>query len=534
MEEMEALVGIVTFFIIVVIIVIFLSAKSTQIGVILLDENRSTRAGLSTPINTGLQEYIKVNNLSDILKYYYSDGTSENALELIAQAYNSGIRKIIGPITSQEIKGSVEEFISSHPDLIVVNGSATSPELATDIGNIVYFVPDDDLMITHLSGLIKLRCSDYSDAILIYRNDTWGNNYNSGVTNLLEKYLPNMTVTSYQYDYTSTESLNSAISLAGNKIGSSVKPLVVFLGLDEIEAYLTTVISDQRFLVKHFGTDGVAFNQSLLSDDERKVFAVRTEFESVFYYGHNSWSEKRYGFGKNYSGDSSMGSIELSTYTFTYYDALDVLYKSSSISEIKTLLKNYYGLSGYISLGSGNRRIYGSTHGIYIIHNGNEYIWNTASVVTNKLNIDDISTSKISDMSDYYDLKFDPNFSSYPVTVTFYDSYGYSTVYIVNDPTSVIHCPISNTVVVEWGEGSKIVIADAMGQDTMRSINGYVVRGIKDSTEFNDVVNTSSDLTLSQDGINVDNNAHSLDIEIDVTDNTKSLPSGIQVDNDMH
>jgi len=426
-----------------------------KIAVILLDGYEEYN--ICTPIYNGIEKYASENNIRNKVKYYSSDGTSKCALQILKQVYNEGIRKVVGFVTSQEIYGDVEDFLKEHPDIVLINGSATSKSLDDTINNIYYFVPNDDQMATHIANLLFIRNKDIENVFIIHRNDQWGNFYSEGIqTNVTSNGFLG-TVKDYPYEIAS---LNNTLDDVNDELDDS--SCIIFIGMDEIINYIDYVKDNEKFKIKHYGTDGVSFNNVVYENDEYRKFFTDTEFESIFYYGYGEWSDKRKKLAENFN---------TSMYTFTYYDAMDC-----AVNGIKR--NNYYGTSGYIEFGENNRRIFGTTNSIGIINTGLSDIWYRMSIMNTNIKFNDIDMFNIFDVNKTYDITFNEDFTKYPVELSLIDTYGNTTSYNIEEGDVTVKCPISMYSVFNFNDEELIVSSLSKDEGAYASVSGvnYVAR----------------------------------------------------------
>jgi len=458
-----------------IIFILILSNKSLydNVAIVLHEQSRD--------ITDSVQEMIKYYGISNDktknIKYYYTDKTSSSTLNTIKEIYNSGIRKIAGVITSKELSGDVETYLEDHPDLILVNGSATSPSLK-NIRNIIYFIPNDIYMTKILAGLINLRMSNVKEILILYRNDVWGIDYENNLKTTLNSYISSADISSYSYDSNlEDEYFVTPISNMKQKLLTCSNPCIVYVGFDEITDYLNYINNDDTFKVKHFGTDGVALERNCLNYSD---LLNEINFECVFYNGE-IWSQKKNDLisGLNEYHDSNNDTpLYPSTYMYTYHDAIKCILKCESLTDLYSNIRDFHGLTGNTYIRDNyNRRELGSCHAVSILDENN---WYTTAICNSAMKYslsDDVSVEdiKIIDCDQTYKLSFDPEFDEYPVTIKIIDLYGKITKYTVTEysENAIFTCPIASYVYVIYGNSSHI-ISNTLSVDSMHSIHGVI------------------------------------------------------------
>ena len=77
----------------------------------------------------------------------------ERALELLEEFYYSGIKLVIGPMTSAEVS-LIKPFVDRRKDIIIVSQSSTAGDLSIAEDNIFRFAPDDGLEGEAITALL--------------------------------------------------------------------------------------------------------------------------------------------------------------------------------------------------------------------------------------------------------------------------------------------------------------------------------------------------------------------------------------------
>ncbi len=373
--NVHALIIIVIIIIVVSMIILIIVNNKYKVAIISNSSIRSRNLTIDSSRLSNIEELFY--NLDIGIKYYilthpefrsrviwfYSNGTSSNAYEIIKKCYNNGFKNIIGPYTTDELQGDVLNFVKDHPDITLYTGSCTSTDLEY-VKNIKYFIVLNTLMGSVISTQI-INNTDMLNVLILYRNDTWGMDYNNFITEYIASNNITRTITHYPYDYTLPSGfldvpVNNMKTLLSTL--DKTKTCVVFVGFDEFTDYITKVENDSDFFVWHLGTDAQAHVNSYL-EPQYADFLTNNDFSSVSYNGSNRYVSS--------DAVTTMSRIysRYSNHSLIYYDITDCMFNKNID------LSKYYGLSGSYIM-KDNRRQYGECDIFRINHQiDNTYSW---------------------------------------------------------------------------------------------------------------------------------------------------------------
>ena len=264
------------------------------------------------------------------------------SLEKLRLLAKDGIRIVIGPATSAELKAT-KDFADKN-GIILISPSSTAPTLAIEGDNIFRFVPDD---LNQAKAISKIMWNQGIRVVVpFWRNDVYGSELIRAVranfqamggvfdtdaeklgytprTGILAASLHRINFIMWENALKSLESrLQIAISQYGiDKVG------VYVVSYDEvtpifIQAYSHPVLSK----VKWYGSDKSALNEALVRHYESASFAANTSFcNPISSFGNNNTKSDN---GNSY--DNLLDKIrkeihtEPSPYSAAAYDILRV------------------------------------------------------------------------------------------------------------------------------------------------------------------------------------------------------------------
>ena len=260
---------------------------------------KSTEAALRMALSDVNANFSKRNSsLRYELIVHDTESDPAVSLEKLRLLAKEGIRIVIGPATSAELKAT-KDFADKN-DIILFSPSSTAPSLAVEADNVFTLVADD----SHQARAISKMMWDQGIRLVIpfWRNDVYGSELMQAVhanfqamgeefDKYAEKlgYAPrtgHLGASLHRTNFIMWDSalkglesrLQSAISQYGiDKVG------IYMVSLDEVtpifvQAYNHPVLSK----VKWYGSDGSALNDELVSHYESAFFAVNTSFSNTY------------------------------------------------------------------------------------------------------------------------------------------------------------------------------------------------------------------------------------------------------------
>ena len=256
---------------------------------------KSTEAALKMALRDVNANFSKSNSsLRYELVVYDTESDPSVSLEKLRLLAKEGIKIVIGPATSAELKAT-KDFADKN-DIILFSPSSTAPSLAIENDNVFRLVPDD----SHQAKAISKMMWDQGIRVVIpfWRNDAYGSELMRAVRTNFQAmggefdkdadklgYIPRtgqLAASLHRINFIMWENalkaldtrVQSAISQYGiDKVG------VYMVSYDEvtpifIQAYSHPILSK----VKWYGSDKSALNQALVRHPESAFFAINTSF----------------------------------------------------------------------------------------------------------------------------------------------------------------------------------------------------------------------------------------------------------------
>jgi ABC-type branched-subunit amino acid transport system substrate-binding protein len=227
------------------------------------------------------------------------------SLEKLKQLAAKGIKIVIGPATSTDLKAT-QDYADKN-GIVLISPSATATSLAIKGNNMFRFVPDD----THQAQAISKLMWDDGIRVVIpfWRTDVYGNDLVKATKQSVEElggtvadgvgYIPNtgdfaaslnrINFIVWDQDLKALDSkVNQAISKYGiDKVG------VYSAAFDEIVPIFIQAQSHPTLSkVKWFGSDKETLNNKLIRNTEAAAFAVKTNFTTSIYAVENDNDER--------------------------------------------------------------------------------------------------------------------------------------------------------------------------------------------------------------------------------------------------
>jgi branched-chain amino acid transport system substrate-binding protein len=319
-------------------------------------------------------------NVEIIVKDTKSD--PETALEQLKELDEMGITMVIGPQSSNEAEAVME--YATENGIILLSTASTAPSLAIPEDNLFRLVPDDTNQGMVLAKL--MTDEGIGTVIPMYRNDLWGN----GLADEVEKSFEALNGTvlegvTYETENSNlsaeVEALNEKVVAATSEQGEeSVAVLLCSYGeVTEIFALARNYPALSE--VNWYGTDGVALNRGLISDDNAAGFATATNLKAPI-YGYVKANDLYQVIGPKI--EERLGRIPES-YALTAYDALWIATfvdldaipgnDESLKMAMNTITEKNYGISGWTILNENGDREYWN-YDIWTVTEGNgSYQW---------------------------------------------------------------------------------------------------------------------------------------------------------------
>ncbi len=204
----------------------------------------------------------------------------EAALQKLMELNDSGVKLVIGPISSAEV-AVIKDFADDNA-ILIVSQSSTAGSLSIAGDNIFRFVPDDSQEAVAIATLMK---RDGIDTIIpVFRNDT-GNKGLEIATRASFVSMGGGVTDSIEYG-TDTTDFSNVVEQLSIRVGleiekSDTKRVGVYLaGFDEVvDLFQLAKSAPILFSVRWYGSDGVVFSEALTKNTGRS-----SEFAENVYY----------------------------------------------------------------------------------------------------------------------------------------------------------------------------------------------------------------------------------------------------------
>lgn len=317
------------------------------------------------------------------IKRYETDGSAQQTLRAFEKLYADGIRKVIGPILSQALDSAVQTFIAQHSDMIVISPSVTSTHIGESIKmpNFFRFIIADDRLMTAYGQLFLMHLPDLKNLIIIARNDMWGQSISGFIRARVAKILPKVIVQEFFYKvpdaFAKQHDFQKYLSTVVAEVRNVLKEekgqkAILLASFAEAADYVRLIHNDDLFNVRHFGALSLMPDDPLFKDSVIVDFLIKVKFEALEFSANNALSTKRYAFLRDLIDRLNKKRVEtrVSIYSFFAYDAARFLSLCQRVDDIRKVLKNFYGASGYIEVDDSCNRTTGTFVGVGVASDG--------------------------------------------------------------------------------------------------------------------------------------------------------------------
>ena len=318
------------------------------------------------------------------LKLYVED-TETNpsvALEKLTSLYAKGVRVVLGPMASSEVR-NLKEYADANK-ILIISQSSTALELAIPGDYIYRFVPSDKYQ-----GPIGPRFAKklgVTHMIFVWRGDAWGD----GLAELAKKTAKELgieVVDEIRYAPEATEFSAEVARLVDtiNKLTAQGVPpekiMVELIAFGEARAFLLTAADyDVLWKVKWFGSDGTAYESRLVKEPKVAEFSSKTRFVSPIFAPTETPKYKellkeikdRTGSTPEpyaYNSYDAVWVVALALMSANKYDA------DAIISAMPKVLEHYCGASGIILLDEAGDRSVADYELLEIVKADGGYEW---------------------------------------------------------------------------------------------------------------------------------------------------------------
>jgi len=279
------------------------------------------------------------------------------ALEKLESLAASGIKLIVGPLSSGEVR-SIKSYLDAN-DILAISQSSTAADLAIENDNIFRFCPTDKVGQGPAIG--RIMWDDGKKYIIpVTRNDAWGKGLED-YSELRFEALGGEFLEGILYDPEAAAFTTEAADLA-SKVQDAIdaygadEVAILNIAFEEVVTFMTAclgypVLDD----VKWYGSDGTATSGAMLDDANVRDFAMSIEYPcTIFGPTHSEkWEKVRA------HGEAELGR-EPESYSYAIYDIVWVYtlclltvddYDALAIKEVlPTVAEAFFGASGWIQL----------------------------------------------------------------------------------------------------------------------------------------------------------------------------------------
>lgn len=290
-------------------------------------------------------------------------GAGGDPLEVLESLASRGIKLIMGPLASSEVR-AIKGY-ADQEQILVISQSSTAPDLSIPDDYIYRFCPSDELGQGPAIGRI-LYSSGIRYVIPVIRNDAWGTGLEAAVKLRFES-LGGAFLEGILYAESAIE-----FSLEASDLATKVSAAIALYGTDELAilhisfeeavAFFTAAIPyDVLDDIRWFGSDGTAQSGAITDDVAVAAFAAAVDYPNTIFAPAKSvkWEMVRQ------NGETVIGR-DPDSYSYAIYDivwayALSILQADSTSptavrAAMPGVLENYYGASGAIELDANGDR----------------------------------------------------------------------------------------------------------------------------------------------------------------------------------
>lgn len=311
----------------------------------------------------------------------------EIALEKLMSLHAKGVKVVIGPMGSGEVL-KIKEYADSNK-ILIISQSSTSPKLMIKGDYIYRFVPND--LYQGPIGPTFAKKLGVTHMFIVYLANPWGD----GLAEVSEKTANKLGITvagKFRIAEAATDysaEVSSLVREVNKLVEQGIPPEKIMVHLITYGEATTFMLSareyDVLWKVKWFGSDGTAYEGTLVGEAKTAEFASSVRFVSPIF---SPTKTPRYQellnkivaqIGKTpppyaYNAYDALWVVALCLMATNKYDA------DAIISVMPNVLKVYYGASGYIVLDETGDRIAADYELAEIIVKDGKYEWATTGM----------------------------------------------------------------------------------------------------------------------------------------------------------
>jgi len=235
-----------------------------------------------------VNEFLQSSGANFRIKLVHEDTACAPATaeEKVRSLFARGVRLIVGPMTSAEVR-QIKGFADTNK-ILLISQSSTAPDLKIPGDFVFRFTTADDIQGPIGPRLAKLL--GVTHFLYIWRGDAWGDGLHAVSTGEARKlglnielelrYAPDKTEFSAEVSQLATkvqDLLNRGVE--ANKI------MVEIVGFDEVVAFLSAA-NDYPVLkqIRWFGSDGTAVTAAIFQDPAATQFAEQTKWINPLFF----------------------------------------------------------------------------------------------------------------------------------------------------------------------------------------------------------------------------------------------------------
>ncbi|MEE8570983.1 MAG: ABC transporter substrate-binding protein [Candidatus Bathyarchaeia archaeon] len=314
-------------------------------------------------------------------------GAGGDALEALESLYARGIKLIIGPLASSEVR-AIKGYCDQEK-ILAISQSSTAPDLGIAGDYIYRFCPSDKNGQGPALGRI-LAISGIKYVIPVTRNDAWGTGLEAAVKLRFES-LGGTFLEGILYADIATEFSLEASDLA-TKVSNAIalygtdEVAVLHISFEEVTAFFTAAAAyDILDDIKWFGSDGTAQSGAMTENPTVAAFAAAVDYPCTIFAPAKSAKFEMV----RQNGQTVLGR-DPDSYSYSVYDivwcyALSICMGDSiDVTDVRDnmlapgVLTNYFGASGSIDLDANGDRKAGDYFIWEITEADGEYSWTLA------------------------------------------------------------------------------------------------------------------------------------------------------------
>ncbi|OYT31106.1 MAG: hypothetical protein B6U94_04330 [Thermofilum sp. ex4484_79] len=306
-----------------------------------------------------LNDYAKSLGLNVKFKFLFEDTQTipERALSRLQSLVAQGVKVVIGPLASSEVK-NIKSFADSNK-IVVVSPSSTAPALAVADDFVFRLVPTDIFQGKAVAKMIFSK--GYKKVAVIYRKDTWGEGlFNAFKKNFEELGGTVVGVVDYDPDAKDLSAEVLRFSDIVKKGGEGTAVLLISFDDDGVMILNSAKNDETLTSAEWFGTDGTAYMDKIVVQVGDVAVEVGGLKSTLF---APTQSEKWKTFKERYS---SKFGLEPESYTLNSYDAAWVIaltiiqvgqYDGQKIAKaLPSVAGSFFGVSGWTKLDKNGDR----------------------------------------------------------------------------------------------------------------------------------------------------------------------------------